>query len=70
MQKKAKIKWTNKFSKETGYVKKLNRKKKYFENTFEKSEAMQFIDTEENLKKAINLLNTYCPDNIYEVVKE
>lgn len=33
------IQWVNKYSKETGYVRKVNTKGKYFENTFVASEA-------------------------------
>lgn len=36
------IKWTNKLSKETGYVEKINRKEGYFENTFEKTSAHSY----------------------------
>lgn len=36
------IKWENKYSKETGYVEKINRKWGYFENTFDKKSAGLF----------------------------
>ena len=37
-----KIQWTNKYSKETGYVKSVNTKEKYFENTFDIKEARDY----------------------------
>jgi hypothetical protein len=36
------LKWTNKYSCETGYVKKVSKAKGYFENTFEKAEAKKY----------------------------
>lgn len=37
------IRWTNNFSGETGFVKKISKAKGYFENTFVKEEARKFI---------------------------
>lgn len=50
------IKWTNKLSKETGYVEKINRKEGYFENTFEKANAHAY-KTAYQAKKAIEWLS-------------
>ena len=36
------LKWTNKYSCETGYVKKVSKVKGYFENTFDKAEAKKY----------------------------
>ena len=61
------IKWENKFSAETGLVKKINKGKGYFENTYNVEEAKSFktkkgaenaIETLKVLKDAEN--NTYC----------
>lgn len=62
------IKWTNKVSGEQGFVKKLNRKEKFFENTFERKEANNF-SMQNGVSNAIVLLNEYCSDNIYEVIE-
>lgn len=61
------IQWTNKHSGEQGFVKKLNRESRYFENTFERSEAATVRKTD--IKKTIALLEDYCPDNIYEAIE-
>lgn len=61
-----KIKWTNKLSGETGYVKKLNRKGKFFENTYEAKEVKIF--SKGTVAKALEELQDYCPDNTYEAI--
>ena len=67
------IKWENKFSAETGLVKKINKNKGYFENTYSVDEAKCFktkkgaenaIETLKDLKDAEN--NTYCIVTIKE----
>ncbi len=60
------IKWTNKFSNETGFVKKINKKAGYFENTFDESEAKSFTKT--TGEKALNDLPVLCDDNTYELI--
>lgn len=50
------IKWQNKYSGDTGYVEKINRKWGYFENTFEKSEASLFKN-KASASRALNWLN-------------
>lgn len=36
------LKWTNKYSGETGYVKSISAKEKHFENTYDITEAKQY----------------------------
>ena len=62
------IQWTNRFSGEQGFVKKLNRKEKFFENTFDRAEAMTV--TEKTSQKTLELLNQWCDSNTYEIVKK
>lgn len=62
-----KIKWTNKWSGETGFVKTVNTKKKYFENTYDVNDAKVFTKTTGN--KALPKLDEYCADNTYELVE-
>ena len=61
-----KIKWTNRFSGEIGYVKKLNYRERYFENTWDEREAKIF--SRDTVAKAIEKLSEYCPQNIYEII--
>lgn len=61
------IQWTNKHSKEQGYVKKLNKKQGYFENTYERSEAVTV--KRPDVMKTVTLLTEYCPDNTYEAIE-
>jgi hypothetical protein len=49
------VKWTNKFSNETGYVMKVNKKMGYFENTFDKASAFAY-KTKASAKSAITWL--------------
>lgn len=61
-----KIKWTNKWSGDTGYVKSINSKKKEFENTFNESEAKVF--SKNVITRTIKQLDSYCDWNTYEAV--
>ena len=61
-----KIKWTNKWSGDTGFVKSINSKKKEFENTFDESEAKVF--TKNVIARTIKQLDSYCDWNTYEAV--
>lgn len=61
-----KIKWTNKFSGEVGFVKDINTKKKYFENTFDESEAKVF--STKTLAKTMEQLAAFCEQNTYEAI--
>ncbi len=60
------IKWTNRFSGEVGYVKKLNYRERYFENTWDQKEAKIF--SKDTVDQALEVLQEYCPQNIYEAV--
>lgn len=62
------IKWTNKYSGETGFVKCLNHEGGYFENTFVESEAMNFADDVQTEREVISTLNNWCDSNTYEVI--
>lgn len=57
------IQWTNKWSGEQGFVKSLNRKENYFENTFDKNEAKQF--SESAITQTVNLLTKFEANNDY-----
>lgn len=61
-----KIKWTNKWSGDTGFVKSINSKKKEFENTFNESEAKVF--SKNVITRTIKQLDSYCDWNTYEAV--
>ena len=61
-----KIKWTNKWSGEEGFVKCINSKEKFFENTYDKTEAKDFAKS--TTKKALKQLEEYCDMNTYETV--
>lgn len=61
-----KIKWTNKWSGEVGFVKIIHAKDRYFENTFDEAEAKVFAKN--TVKKALAQLDDFCPDNVYEAV--
>ena len=60
------IKRTNRFSGEVGYVKKLNYRERYFENTWDQKEAKIF--SKDTVNQALEVLQEYCPQNIYEAV--
>ena len=61
------IRWTNKLSNETGFVKAVHSKEQYFENTFELNEAISYTDRAASV--IIGKLNKYCDQNIYTPVK-
>lgn len=44
------LKWINKYSQETGYVKKVLKSKGHFENTFEQTEAKKYRSKSAALK--------------------
>lgn len=64
-----KIRWINKYSNETGYVKSIDYKNKHFNNTFNENEAKNF-SSETNVNKAIAKLNEYGEgdNNYFEIV--
>lgn len=61
-----KIKWTNKYSGEEGFVKSINRKERRFENTFDSDKAKLY--SEKTVQKTIVLLESFCSDNTYQAV--
>lgn len=65
---KVKIRWTNKYSGEQGYVKCIKKSAGYFENTFDKAEAKSY--SPKSVKQTINQLDGLCADNTYEAVEE
>lgn len=66
---KLKIKWTNKFSGEQGFVKSIKASKGHFESTYEKTEARSFRSDKE-AQKAIEQLIAIGEgeNNSFEVV--
>ena len=62
------IKWTYKFSNETGYVASLSTKNKCFYNTFDQSEAKQY--SEKSVATLMSKLASYheTDDNDFEVI--
>lgn len=62
------IKWTNKFSNETGYVASVSTKNSCFINTFEQSEAKQY--SEKSMKTIMAKLESYheTDNNYFEVI--
>lgn len=61
-----KIKWTNKWSGEVGFVKSINTKESYFENTFDEAEAKVFAKS--TIARALKQLATFADWNDYETV--
>ena len=55
------ISWTNNFSGEKGYVKKISMAKGYFENTFVKEEARKFA-SDKQVQNALNQLTELKED--------
>ncbi|MBQ9030528.1 MAG: hypothetical protein IJ106_03630 [Parasporobacterium sp.] len=64
------IKWTNKFSKEEGYVKGIVRAEGHFENTYDAAEAKTFSRACD-VSRAMNTLEAIgeCENNEFEVVE-
>ena len=61
------IKWTKRYSGETGHVKHITSKGAYFENTFDINEAKRF--NKNMINRALRDLNDFCPDNTYESIE-
>lgn len=63
------IKWTNKYSGESGFVEEINKIEKHFINTYDQSQARRY-STASNAKRAIESLTRYgeAENNIFEVV--
>lgn len=62
------IKWTNKFSNETGYVASLSTKNKCFYSTYDASEAKQY--SEKSVNSLMAKLESYheTDDNYFEAI--
>ena len=62
------IKWTNKFSNETGYVASLSTKNKCFYNTYDENEAKRY--SEKAVASLMTKLASYneTEDNEFEVI--
>lgn len=62
------LKWTNKFSGETGYVKSISNKEKHFVNTFDMNEARSY--SESSVEKIMKNLSSYgeLDNNNFEVI--
>ena len=63
---KVKIRWVNKLSRETGWVKDVHNKEKYFENTFDETGAKLY--DRRGAVAVVSALNKYCDWNDYEIV--
>ena len=63
-----KIKWTNKYSNETGYVAAISNKEKCFINTFDEGEAKAY--SEKAVKGIMTKLESFgeTENNIFEVI--
>ena len=64
------IKWTNKFSNESGYVMSVKKADGYFVNTFDIAEAKTF-SRPSDVARAMNLLESFgeFENNDFEVVE-
>ena len=62
-----KIRWTNKWSKEQGYVRCINKKGGYFENTFNIEEAKNF--PAKSVSITLRWLDKHEPDNTYDTIE-
>ena len=62
------IKWTNKYSNETGFIASLSTKNECFINTFEESEAKRY--SEKSVKGMLTKLESFheTDDNDFEVI--
>ena len=64
------IKWTNKVSNESGYVKNVKKADGYFENTYEAAEAKQF-SRQCDVTRTMNTLAAIgeTENNVFEAVE-
>lgn len=64
------LKWTNKFSGETGYVQKISLKEKHFVNTFAQDAAKRY-NSLKLVENDLKLLSQYGEDvnNTFEAVE-
>ncbi len=64
-----KIKWTNTYSHESGFIKYIDYKNKHFVNTSNENEAKKFVSVE-SAQKAIDKLTEYgeAKLNVFEIL--
>ena len=58
------LKWTNKFSNETGYVESVSAKEKHFVNTFDVNAAKRYSS-----RTVANRINGEAENNDFEIVE-
>ncbi|MBQ4307228.1 MAG: hypothetical protein II759_01465 [Lachnospiraceae bacterium] len=72
MKKESKVllKWTNKFSQESGYVKSVSRKEGHFVNTYDEADARKFLNLTiaENTIKELEAMGE-GENNVFEIVE-
>lgn len=63
------IKWTNKYSGETGFVRSVNKKERHFDNTFDIAEARKYASVS-SANSVIKLLVSFgeADNNDFEVI--
>jgi hypothetical protein len=63
------IKWTNRYSGETGYVASISRKERHFINTYDRNEAKDY--SSKTVYKMIDDLVSFgeAEDNIFEAIE-
>lgn len=63
------LKWTNKYSNETGYVESISAKDKHFVNTFDKSNAKVY-NSSSVARRMVSSLQSYgeADNNIFEII--
>lgn len=63
------LKWTNKYSGETGYVASVSSKEQHFNNTYDKEEAKRY-QSESSVKRIITCLTAMgeADNNVFEAV--
>ena len=64
------IKWTNRFSQETGYVKSISKKAGHFVNTYEETEAKTYARQTTAEKAVRDLIDIGEAENNYFAVQE
>ena len=64
------LKWTNKHSKETGYVQSISAKEKHFVNTFDKADAKQYA-SKSVANRMVTSLTSYgeAENNTFDILE-
>ena len=63
------IRWTNKLSQESGYVKTISKAKGYFINTYDKAEARKFRSEKEAQNAFVTLTEMGEAENNYFTIE-